>query len=78
MDAFIAELIQTWEVLTQTEKWRVEKGVPVTQEGKKLLTPMEIHHKKFRRRFRGYDVDDVNDFLDRVIQSAEQLIKEKA
>lgn len=49
----------------------------MTAEGKRLLSPLEIHNQEFKRKFRGYDMDHVNDFLDRVIQSMEQLIQEK-
>ena len=28
------------------------------------LTPLDIHNKEFARGFRGYDEDEVNDFLD--------------
>ncbi|PAD21016.1 DivIVA domain-containing protein [Terribacillus saccharophilus] len=41
------------------------------------LTPLDIHNKEFARGFRGYDEDDVNDFLDRVIKDYEIIIREK-
>jgi cell division initiation protein len=42
------------------------------------LTPYDIHNKVFKRStFRGYDVDEVNDFLDEIIRDYEQLIREK-
>lgn len=41
------------------------------------LTPLEIHNKEFARGFRGYDEDDVNEFLDQVIKDYETVIKEK-
>ncbi|ASS75837.1 cell division protein DivIVA [Tumebacillus algifaecis] len=40
------------------------------------LTPLDIHNKEFGRSFRGYDEDDVNEFLDRVIKDYEGLIRE--
>lgn len=41
------------------------------------LTPLDIHNKEFRRVFRGYDEDEVNEFLDQIIKEFEILIKEK-
>jgi cell division initiation protein len=40
------------------------------------LTPLDIHNKEFSRAFRGYDEDEVNEFLDRVIKDYEALIRE--
>ncbi|MDN3954069.1 DivIVA domain-containing protein [Sporolactobacillus laevolacticus] len=41
------------------------------------LTPLDIHNKVFSRGFRGYDEDEVNDFLDQIIKDYETLIREK-
>ncbi|UFU00960.1 DivIVA domain-containing protein [Radiobacillus kanasensis] len=41
------------------------------------LTPLDIHNKEFTRGFRGYDEDEVNEFLDQVIKDYELLIREK-
>jgi cell division initiation protein len=41
------------------------------------LTPLDIHNKEFTRGFRGYDEDEVNEFLDQVIKDYEGVIKEK-
>jgi cell division initiation protein len=41
------------------------------------LTPLDIHNKEFKRGFRGYDEDEVNEFLDLVIKEFEILIREK-
>ncbi|TGB00215.1 DivIVA domain-containing protein [Sporolactobacillus shoreae] len=41
------------------------------------LTPLDIHNKEFSRGFRGYDEDEVNDFLDQIIKDYEALIREK-
>jgi cell division initiation protein len=41
------------------------------------LTPYDIHNKEFKRSFRGYDVDEVNDFLDQIIKEFEILTREK-
>lgn len=40
------------------------------------LTPLEIHNKEFKRVMRGYDIDDVNEFLDEIIRDYELLIRE--
>ncbi|OGX60709.1 MAG: septum formation initiator [Paenibacillus sp. RIFOXYA1_FULL_44_5] len=40
------------------------------------LTPLDIHNKEFSRRIRGYDEDEVNEFLDQVIKDYEALIRE--
>jgi cell division initiation protein len=41
------------------------------------LTPLDIHNKEFGRGFRGYDEDEVNDFLNQVIKDYELIIREK-
>ncbi|MBU9712439.1 DivIVA domain-containing protein [Evansella tamaricis] len=41
------------------------------------LTPLDIHNKEFTRGFRGYDEDEVNEFLDQVIKDYEMVIREK-
>jgi len=41
------------------------------------LTPVDIHNKEFSRGFRGYDEDEVNEFLDQVIKEFELIIREK-
>jgi cell division initiation protein len=41
------------------------------------LTPLDIHNKEFNRGFRGYDEDQVNEFLDQVIKDYETVIREK-
>lgn len=40
------------------------------------LTPLDIHNKEFGRSFRGYNEDEVNEFLDQVIKDYEALIRE--
>lgn len=40
------------------------------------LTPLDIHNKEFSRKIRGYDEDEVNEFLDQVIKDYEALIRE--
>src|SRR5690606_12111515 len=41
-----------------------------------MLTPLDIHNKEFSRKLRGYDEDEVNEFLDQVIKDFETLIRE--
>jgi len=41
------------------------------------LTPLDIHNKEFTRKFKGYDEDEVNEFLDQVIKDYEMTIREK-
>ncbi len=41
------------------------------------LTPLDIHNKEFTRGLRGYDQDEVNEFLDQVIKDYELIIREK-
>ncbi|MFS0643562.1 DivIVA domain-containing protein [Siminovitchia sp. 179-K 8D1 HS] len=41
------------------------------------LTPVDIHNKEFSKGFRGYDEDEVNEFLEQVIKDYELLIREK-
>ncbi|KAB7669246.1 DivIVA domain-containing protein [Bacillus sp. B1-b2] len=41
------------------------------------LTPLDIHNKEFAKGFRGYDEDEVNEFLDQIIKDYENIIREK-
>ncbi|CEG26749.1 DivIVA domain-containing protein [Bacillus sp. B-jedd] len=41
------------------------------------LTPLDIHNKEFTKGFRGYDEDEVNEFLDQVIKDYELILREK-
>lgn len=41
------------------------------------LTPLDIHNKEFSSKFRGYDEDEVNEFLDQVVKDYEMVIREK-
>ena len=41
------------------------------------LTPLDIHNKEFSKAFRGYDEDEVNEFLDQIIKDLEIILKEK-
>ncbi len=41
-----------------------------------MLTPLDIHNKEFKRSFRGYNEEEVDEFLDRVIKDYEQLYRD--
>ena len=40
------------------------------------LTPLDIHHKEFRHSLRGYNEEQVDQFLDEVADEFERLFKE--
>ena len=42
------------------------------------LTPMDINNKEFKRGFRGYNPEEVDEFLDEVIENYEQLYKDNS
>lgn len=42
-----------------------------------MLTPLDVRKKEFRRCFRGYDEQEVDRFLDLVIDTMERLIEQK-
>ncbi|OWZ84147.1 DivIVA domain-containing protein [Natranaerobius trueperi] len=39
------------------------------------LTPLDIHNKEFSKGIRGYNPDEVNEFLDQVVKDYESIIK---
>lgn len=41
------------------------------------LTPLDINNKEFSKGFRGYNEDEVNEFLDQIMKDYEILQKEK-
>ncbi len=41
-----------------------------------MLTPMEIHDHQFKKSFRGYSENEVDDFLDRVVADFERLLRD--
>lgn len=41
-----------------------------------VLSPMDIHDKEFSTKMRGYNIDEVNDFLDKVIKDYQITLKE--
>ncbi len=40
------------------------------------LTPLDIHNKEFRKGFRGYAEEEVDEHLDEIVKEFEALIKE--
>src|SRR5437762_12192500 len=53
-----------------------DKTVVVQQEPRTRLTPVDVQQQQFRRSFRGYDEQEVDDFLDRVTEDVGALLEE--
>lgn len=43
-----------------------------------MLTPLDIHNKEFKRGFRGYNEEEVDEFLDRIVRDIEKLSQENS
>lgn len=41
-----------------------------------MLTPMDIHDHQFKKSFRGYNENEVDDFLDRIVSDYEKILRE--
>ena len=41
-----------------------------------MLTPMEIHNHEFKKGFRGYSENEVDDFLDQIVNDYEAVLRE--
>lgn len=41
-----------------------------------MITPIDIQNKDFGKKLKGYDCDEVDDFLDEVIRDYDTIIKE--
>lgn len=41
-----------------------------------MLRPIDIQNKEFEKKFKGYDPDQVDDFLDKVISDYDAVLKE--
>lgn len=41
-----------------------------------MLTPMDIHDHQFKKSFRGYNENEVDDFLDKIVDDFENLLHE--
>jgi cell division initiation protein len=53
-----------------------EKRIVVPEEPRTRLTPVDVQQQQFRRSFRGYDEQEVDDFLDRVTEDIGALLQE--
>lgn len=42
------------------------------------LTPMEISNKEFKKVLRGYSIEEVDEFLDKVVEDYEEVFRENA
>lgn len=42
------------------------------------LTPMDINNKEFKKVLRGYDAEEVDEFLDKIVEDYEELFKENS
>jgi len=42
------------------------------------LTPMDISNKEFKRGFRGYNVEEVDEFMNEIIENYEEVYKENS
>lgn len=42
------------------------------------LTPMDINNKEFKRGLRGYNPEEVDEFLDEVVENYEELYKDNS
>lgn len=50
---------------------------PIREVEMVALSPLDIHNKEFARGWKGYDVDEVNKFLDQVMKDYEIVIRER-
>ena len=41
-----------------------------------MLTPMDIHDHQFKKSFRGYSENEVDDFLDKIVVDYEKILRE--
>lgn len=41
-----------------------------------MLTPLDIHNQEFKKTFRGYNEQEVDEFLDKVIKDYEKLYRD--
>ncbi|GAF35775.1 DivIVA domain-containing protein [Lentilactobacillus farraginis] len=41
-----------------------------------VLSPQDIHNKEFSTKLRGYNIDEVNDFLDQIIKDYQIILEE--
>ena len=43
-----------------------------------MLTPLDIENKRFSKTLKGYNVDEVDDFLDQLTEDYEKIYRENA
>lgn len=68
VDDFLDMIIRDYEKMNYVCE-RIKKGaVPSSTELPLSISPQEIHDKQFKMTFRGYDEEEVNEFLDLIIQ----------
>lgn len=41
-----------------------------------VLTPLDIHNKEFKKSFRGYNEEEVDEFLDKIVKDYERLYQD--
>lgn len=41
-----------------------------------MLTPLDIHNKEFKKSFRGYNEEEVDEFLDHIVADYEKLYRD--
>jgi len=46
------------------------------EDNRMRITPMDIEQQEFSRSFRGYNEEEVDDFLDKIVKDYEELINE--
>jgi len=54
-----------------------KRGEASEDEGPVKITPVDIQHKQFKRALQGYAREDVDAFLDQIIESMEEDIEER-
>ena len=42
------------------------------------LTPMDIKNKEFKKAIRGYAADEVDEFMEEIVENYEELFKENS
>ncbi len=68
VDYFLDLVIRDYEKMNYVCE-RIKKGaIPSSTELPISISPQEIHDKHFKSIFRGYDEEEVNEFLDLIIQ----------
>jgi cell division initiation protein len=58
-------------------RWKIGKTFLVERRKLLRLTPLDIKKQEFKRAMRGYDVEEVNTFLEMVAEEFEALQREK-